>query len=335
MKTIHRATRRGIIASGIAAALSLTLSPAARAAPGGESAWPTRPITIIVPNPAGSATDTLARMVAEGLSTELKQPVVVDDKPGAQGIIGVRAMKARKPDGYTLIISFSGLNSSNPWLFKERKYDYRDDFTHIVPLVRAPLLLVVNADSPYKTLPDLLKVARADAGKVMYGYGQTTSQVMGGAFCHAGGFPAVRGIPYQGQPQALTDLIGGRFDFMFADLSVSLPFVKSGKLRALGISTQTRSDVLPDAPTLEEQGLSGYNLAAWVGLSGPHGMPREIVDRINTVVLQYFDMPATLERVKYLGFSPLRGTPQQFATFVDDEYVRWGRAISDAGIKPQ
>lgn len=326
----HRIRRRMIFALGIMAAwpgASVFAESTARA-------WPSRPLTIIVANPAGSATDTLARIAAEGLSAALKQAVIIDNKPGAQGIIGVQSLKSRQGDDHTLIVSFSGLNSSNPWLFKERKYHYRDDFTHIVPLVRAPSLLLVNADSAWHSLAELLDAARKNPAGLAYAYGQATSQVMGGAFNRAGGFPELRGIPYRGQPQALADLMGGRVDFMFADLSVSQPFVASGKLRALGISTQARSSLMPQVPTLQEQGLPGYDLAAWVGLSGPSGMSPVVVERVNQVVSRYFASAPVRQRIGQLGFTPLEGSPTEFARFVDREYEQWGRAIAAAGIEP-
>lgn len=330
MKNHHRIRRRVLLVLGCMTAW-LGAGAFAESSP---PAWPSRPITIIVANPAGSATDTLARIAAEGLSADLKQPVIIDNKPGAQGIIGVQAFKSRQGDDHTLIVSFSGLNSSNPWLFKEQKYHYRDDFTHIVPLVRAPSLLLVNADAAWHSLAQLLQAARQDPARLAYAYGQATSQVMGGAFNHAGGFPELRGIPYRGQPQALTDLMGGRVDFMFADLSVSQPFVAAGKLRALGISTQARSSLMPQVPTLQEQGLADYDLAAWVGLSGPRGMSPAQVERVNRVVSQYFASAPVRQRIAQLGFTPLEASPQEFGRFVEREYEQWGRAIEAAGIDP-
>lgn len=337
MESAHHTRRRDwLLRSGRGSlglgALLCGLAPASRAA---TEDWPSRPITIVVPNPAGSATDTMARLAADALGAAGRQPVVVDNKPGAQGVIGVQAMKQGKPDGHTLIVSFSGLNSSYPWLAKTPRYHHRDDFTHIVPLVRAPSLLVVRADAPYRTLAELLAAGRADPAKLVYGYGQATSQVMGGAFCHAGGFAAATGVPYRGQPQALTDLVGGRFDFMFADLSVTKPFVDAGKLRALGISTKARADLVPDMPTLAEQGVAGYDLAAWVGLSGPAGMAPGIAARINDTVARHMATPAVRARIRQLGFTPLQGSPAEFSAFAENEYQLWGRAIQAAKIEPE
>lgn len=297
--------------------------------------YPARPMSIIVPNPPGSATDTLARMVADGLNRAWGQSVVVENKPGAQGVIGVQTMKKAVADGHTLIISFSGLNSSGPWLQAQPAYHYKDDFTHIVPLVRAPSLLLVRAESPHVALKDLVQTGLQQPGGITYGYGQATSQVMGGAFAHAADISAAVGIPYRGQPQALADLVGGQFDFMFADLSVAKPFLESGRLRALAISTTERSTLMPEVPTLAEQGIVGYDLAAWVGLSGPAGIPADIVQKINAEVSRAFASEVARRRVLQLGFTSLDSDPGRFADFVDSEYETWGRAIQAAGIEPQ
>ncbi len=300
-----------------------------------EPAWPSRTVKIIVPNPAGSATDTMARIVSEALSAAGSQPVVVENKPGAQGQIGVQAMKQGKPDGHTLIISFSGLNSSNPWLVKNPKYHYRDDFTHIVPLVRAPSLLVVSAESRFRSLADLLAFARTNDTKLTYGYGQATSHVMGAAFSHAGKFQKLTGVAYRGQPPALQDLAGDQFDFMFADLAVTKALLEAGKLRALGISTKSRSELVPNIPTLDEQGIRDYDMAAWIGLSAPSGMSPAIALKINNIVAKHVATPAIRSRIQQLGFTPLRGTPAQFVDFVDKEYQLWGNAIRAARIEAE
>lgn len=326
------AFRRILPLAGISLLLFGTSGPAS--ASSGATPYPAQKITIIVPNPPGSATDTLARIAAEGLQERLGQAVIVDNKPGAQGIIGVQAMKRSAPDGYTLIVSFSAINSSNPWLKKDLPYDYDKDFTHIVPMVRAASLLLVNVDSPYRSVADLIGRAKAAPDQVAYAYGQATSQVMAGAFVHAAGLPSLTGIPYKGQPQALTDLVGKQVDFIFADLSVSKPFVESGRLRALAISTAQRSPMMPDTPTLTEAGLNDYDLAAWVGISGPAGIPAPIADTINRTVRAHFATPAVQEKIQQLGFTPLDADVPAFGAFVRKEYDVWGNAIRASGIEP-
>lgn len=326
------AFRRILPLAGIGLLLFGASGPAS--ASSGATAYPAQKITIIVPNPPGSATDTLARIAAEGLQERLGQAVIVDNKPGAQGIIGVQAMKRSAPDGYTLIVSFSAINSSNPWLKKDLPYDYDKDFTHIVPMVRAASLLLVNVDSPYRSVADLIGRAKSAPDQVAYAYGQATSQVMAGAFVHAAGLASLTGIPYKGQPQALTDLVGKQVDFIFADLSVSKPFVESGRLRALAISTAQRSPMMPDTPTLTEAGLNDYDLAAWVGLSGPAGIPAPIADTINRTVRAHFATPAVQEKIQQLGFTPLNADVPAFGAFVRKEYDVWGNAIRASGIEP-
>ncbi|AHG65381.1 Bug family tripartite tricarboxylate transporter substrate binding protein [Advenella mimigardefordensis] len=297
--------------------------------------YPSRQITIIVPNPPGSATDTLARIAAEGMAKEWGKPVIVDNKPGAQGVIGVQAMKKAAPDGYTLIVSFSGINSSNPWLIKDLPYHYLNDFTHIAPMVRAASLLLVNKDSPYLTTADLIEAAKTDANRVTYGYGQATSQVMGGAFIQNAKLPKLTDIPYKGQPQALTDLVGKQYDFIFADLSVSMPFVESGRLRALAISTKERSSIAPDVPALEEQGLTNFDMAAWVGISGPAGIPRDIVEKLNAQITKDFKKPEVQAKIRQLGFTPIEANVDEFKQFVQRENKIWGDAIQASGIAPR
>lgn len=299
------------------------------------AAYPDRQITIIVPNPPGSATDSLARIAAEGMAEAWGQPVVVENKPGAQGLIGVQAMKRTAPDGYTLVVSFSAINSSNPWLKKDLPYHYLDDFTHIAPMIRAASLLLVDVDSPYKTTDELITAAKARPDAVTYAYGQATSQVMGGAFVQAAQLPQLTSVPYKGQPQALTDLVGGQYDFVFADLSVSKPFVEAGRLRALAISTKERSAIIPDIPTLAEQGLSDYDMAAWVGISGPAGIPLNVSEKINKQIRQHFSTPAVQEQIRQLGFTPLDAGMDEFKQFVENEYKVWGAAIKASGIEPQ
>lgn len=309
----------------------ITHARAAEPAPG----YPEKAITIIVPNPAGSATDTLARLVAEALNAAWRQPVVVENKPGAQGIIGVNALKAAKRDGYTLIVSFSGLNSSNPWLYKNLQYHYQNDFTHIAPLVRAPSLLLVNAGSGYRTMADLMDKIRRDPKSVVYGYGQATSQVMGAAFANSVYAGGIEGVPYKGQPPALTDLVGGQYDFIMADLSVSKPFLDAGKVRALGISTKERSSLMPEVSPISMQGLPEFDLAAWVGISGPAAMPPAVVTKLNREITRFMARPETEARIKTLGFSSLSFTPQEFKAFVESEHANWGKAIRAAAMEPQ
>ena len=307
-------------------------SPAAVAS---RDAYPNRQITIIVPNPPGSATDTLARIAAEGMAKAWGKPVIVENKPGAQGVIGVQAMKKAAPDGYTLIVSFSGINSSNPWLIKDLPYHYLNDFTHIAPMVRAASLLLVNEESAYQSTTDLIEAAKKDANRVAYGFGQATSQVMGGAFIQYAKLPRLTDIPYKGQPQALTDLVGKQYDFIFADLSVSMPFVESRRLRALAISTKERSAIAPDVPTLAEQGLTNFDMAAWVGISGPSGIPADIAEKLNARITEDFKKPEVQEKIRQLGFTPIEANLDEFKQFVQRENKVWGDAIQASGISPR
>jgi tripartite-type tricarboxylate transporter receptor subunit TctC len=298
------------------------------------AAYPEKPISLIVPFPAGSGTDSAGRIFAEGLSKELGQPVIVENKPGANATIAASYVAKAKPDGYTLFVTTNTSHSAAPWLMKNVSYDPVKDFTPIARGGNLPFLLVTTPDKPYKTVQELVEYAKAHPGKVSYATGNSTGIVAGATFGNVEGLDLLH-VPYKGTPQALTDLVGGQVDFMFTDFTSGMPFVKSGRLHAMAVSTAKRSDLVPELPSMEESGVENFDINSWNGYFGPAGMSPDVVKVLNTAINKIVDDPDTKGRLAQLGFDAFSGTPEEFAKFVQDQYELWGQMIKAANIAPQ
>ncbi|TEA78159.1 tripartite tricarboxylate transporter substrate binding protein [Allopusillimonas ginsengisoli] len=298
------------------------------------AAYPERPISLVVPFPAGSGTDSVGRIFAEELSKQLGQPVVVENKPGANATIAAKFVSQAKPDGYTLFVTTNTSHSAAPWLMKDVSYDPVKDFTPIARGGNLPFLLVTNPSRPYKTVQDLVDYAKAHPGDVTYASGNSTGIVAGGTLGVAAGLDLLH-VPYKGTPQALTDLVGGQVDFMFTDVTSGKPFVDNGRLRALAVSTAARSQLLPDLPSMEEAGVPNFDINSWNGYFGPAGMSPDIVATLNTAINKIVADPDVKARLAQLGFDAFSGTPEEFAKFVSDQYQLWGALIKAANIAPQ
>ncbi|GAB1579028.1 Bug family tripartite tricarboxylate transporter substrate binding protein [Bordetella petrii] len=309
------------------------LAALAIAAPA-HAAYPEKPISLVVPFPAGSGTDAVGRIFAAELGDILGQQVVVENKPGANATIAANYVARAKPDGYTLFVTTNTSHSAAPWLMKNVPYDPVKDFTPIARGGNLPFILVVNPQRPYKSVKELIDYARANPGKVTYATGNSTGIVAGGTLARRAGIDILH-VPYKGTPQALTDLVGGQVDFMFTDLASGLPFVQSGQLRALAVSTAERSSIVPDLPSMREAGVEDFDLNSWNGYFGPAGLPPEIVAKLNAAINQIVANPETRKRLAGLGFDAFSGTPESFATFVSEQRDLWGKLIKDAGIQPQ
>lgn len=299
-----------------------------------QAAYPEKPITLVVPFPAGSGTDSVGRIFAEALSKDLGQPIVVENKPGANATIAANYVARAKPDGYTLFVTTNTSHSAAPWLMKDVKYDPIKDFTPIARGGNLPFILVTNPERPFKTVKALIDYAKANPGAVTYATGNSTGIVAGGRLAVATGTDMLH-VPYKGTPQALTDLVSGEVDFMFTDLTSGTPFVNSGRLHAMAVSTAERSALLPDLPSMEEAGVSDFDINSWNGYFGPAGMDPEIVKILNTAINKVVNDPATKARLAELGFDAFSGTPEEFATFVADQYELWGKWIREANLQPQ
>lgn len=299
-----------------------------------QAAYPEKPITLIVPFPAGSGTDAVGRIFAAELGQILGQQVIVENKPGANATIAAQYVARAKPDGYTLFVTTNTSHSAAPFLMKNVPYDPVKDFTPIARGGNLPFLLVANPKQPYTTVKELIDYARKNPGKVTYASGNSTGIVAGGTLAHRAGIDILH-VPYKGTPQALTDLVGGQVNIMFTDLASGLPFVQSDQLRALAVSTAERSSIVPDLPSMREAGVSDFDLNSWNGYFGPAGLPPEIVTKLNAAINQIVNKPDVRKRLADLGFDAFSGTPESFAAFVSEQRDLWGKLIKDAGIQAQ
>ena len=295
-------------------------------------AFPTKPVRVVVPFTAGSATDILARTVGQKLSEQWGQPVVIDNRPGAGGTIGAAIVAKSPGDGYTLLVH-SAAHAYNPAIYANLTYDTVKDFVEIVPLAGQPNVLVVAPSTGIKTVADLVRAAKEKPGALNFasaGNGSGT-HINGEKFKLAAGIDVVH-VPYKGTPEALTDTMAGRVTYFFSPISAALPQVREGKLTALAVSTAKRSSVLPDVPTIAESGLSGFDYNLWVGVFAPAGTPIDLVEKINRDVLGALASPEVKDRLAALGADAMPMAPPEFRKFVQEEIGESGKVIRAAGI---
>ncbi|MDQ0588298.1 Bug family tripartite tricarboxylate transporter substrate binding protein [Variovorax paradoxus] len=298
--------------------------------------YPTKGLRVIVPFPPGGASDALGRMVAQHLSNAWGQPAVVEDRPGAGGNIGAEAGAKAAPDGYTLTLAAAGFMAVNPSVYPKLGYDSAIDFQPVALLVNAPLLLVVNPKIPAQNAREFIELAKRDPGKLTVGNGGTgTAQHLGGvSFALAAGVD-VQHIPYKGSAPATTDLLGGVTDAQFDNLVTLVPFVKSGKLRALGVSSTKRVAALPDVPALGEMALPGFETGTWYGIVVPKNTPKAVVDKINAALLAMLAQPDVKEKLLGMGLEPEGGTPAQFGALIRSEIAKYATIVKSANIKAE
>ncbi|HET6265538.1 MAG TPA: tripartite tricarboxylate transporter substrate binding protein [Usitatibacter sp.] len=304
------------------------------AAEASGQAYPTKPVKIVVAFTAGSATDILARVVAEHLTRTLGQPFIVENKPGAGGSVGTEQVKNAPPDGYTLVAAGSGPFGINPAIYSKLPYDPVRDFELIGNIVLTPQALVVGAQTPYKTLKDFVAAAKAKPGEVAYaslGNGSTSHLTME-AFQSAAGVK-LNHIPFKGSSDAQTQLIGGSVPIMSDTVPGVLAQVKAGKLRALGVAIPQRSPYLPDVPTIAEQGYPGFESVGWIGLAAPAKTPPAILDRLNAELRKMLDDPAVKARLDQLAFTPVGDSRAEFTAFVKSEIAKWTQVAKASGAK--
>lgn len=313
-----------------AAAIAATSLPAAA-----QSAYPDKPVKIIIGFGPGSGTDILARMIAEELRLALGQPFIVDNRPGASAQIAASAAAKSPPDGYTLFLTSNSSHSVNPHMFKKLPYDPIADFTPIGGIAYFPFILAVNASVPARTPQEFVSYARANKGKLNYAYGTPTVQIPAEALNRLEKLEAT-GIPYKSSPGAMTDVIGGQAQFLVVDLASARPHLQSGRLRALAVTTSRRTALAPDLPTIEESlGLRNFDLAAWTGLFGPARMPREITEKLSMTLQQILARPEVRERILASGAEPTPSDIPTFTALVKRQLEVWGAKVADAGIQPE
>ena len=311
--------------------LSLALALAANAIAQG---YPAKPIRLIVPFPPGGGTDISARTIANKLSASVKWIFVVENKPGAGGNLGVEQAVKSPPDGYTLVIGQTSNLAINPALYAKLPYNPLKDLSPVVLLVSAPVVLVVAANSPHKSLGDLLAAAKADPGGVTFaspGNG-TVSHLSGELLQRAAGVKLTH-VPYKGASQALTDTLGGQVQSFLSSVPSALSQIKGGRLRALAVTSAKRAAELPGVPTIGESGYPGFEASTWYGLLAPAGTAPAIIARLNAEVNRVLRTPEVRERLAADGGEALGGSPEQFASFLRVEHAKWGRVVKESGAK--
>ena len=296
--------------------------------------YPNKPIRVVVPFPAGSATDTITRVLAQSVSQAVGQSVVVENKAGADGAIAAAEVAKAAPDGYTLLMATNSPMSAVPAMKKNPPYDPVADFTPITDIGRYTFFIVVHPSVPAKNLDELIEHARANPGKINYATGNTTGIVSSAYFASLAKINLVH-VPYKGEPQALTDLVAGRVQMMFCSSSTSVPQIREGRLRAIVTTLSRRSHLLPEVPTIGEAGMPQFSITSWAGLFGPAKMPREVVERINkefVAAMGRADVQAAMEKQ---AFSLSPSSPDKLAAFVKEQMESYRRILRAAGVEPE
>ncbi len=296
--------------------------------------FPEKGITFIVPFAAGSATDQLARALGQAVTAETKQPVVIDNKPGANAFIGAQAAARAPKDGYTVFITTNTTQAANEHLYKKLPYDPVRDFEPVTLLSKGGQVLVVNNSLPVNNVQDLIKYAKANPGKLSFGSGSSSSRIAGEQFKQMTGAFIVN-IPYRSNPPAVTDLIGGQIHLMFTDMATGMPQVKSGKVKALGVSTAKRVSLAPEIPTIAEAGVPGYENTFWFGAYAPAGTPVVVVNRLNEILTKANKSATVSNFYGSVGFEALTSTPDELRKFQAGESQKWGKIVSAAGIQKE
>ena len=323
----RRAVTMALLAT---AALTVSWSGATRA----EAAYPSRVVKFVVPFAAGSATDTLARVLGEKMSASLGQPVVVDNMPGASGFLAAQNVARAEPDGYTVLIATNTTHAANQSLFKKLPYDPVADFAPVSKLGTITLALVVNPAVPATTVPELIAYAKDHPGEVTFGSGSSSSRIAGEMLKSLAGIDLLN-VPYKSNPQAITDLLGGQISMVFADIATTLPQAEAGKVKALAVSSPERTPLAPDLPTMREAGVAGYDLTAWFAAFAPAGTPAPVVDKLNAAFAAALTDPAATKALLGAGIEPAASTPAELAAFVGTETEKWASIVKSAGIEPE
>ncbi len=327
-KTSHNPSRRHFGLQAAAASLALLGTVPAIA----QTDFPNKPITIVVPFSAGGTTDILARLVGQYLTTELGQPVVVDNKAGAGGNIG-GALAAKAPaDGYTLFMGTVGTHAINAALYKKMPFDHIKDFAPLSRVANVPNLLVAHPAEPYKTVPEMIAYAKAHPGKINFGSpGNGASPHLSGELFKSMAKVNLTHIPYKGSAPAVSDLLGNQISIMFDNMPSVIPHVRSGKLRAIAITTAKRSPELPDVPTIAEAGVPGYEAVSWFGLFAPAATPAPVLAKISAALAKVLANPEVQKKISAQGGETVNETPAQFATFIRAETTKWGKVVKESG----
>ncbi|SFD64908.1 tripartite tricarboxylate transporter substrate binding protein [Paracidovorax konjaci] len=318
--------RLGALLIGCVAAATFATGAAAQAA------WPAKPIRLIVPFPPGGGTDMIARTVAQKLADQNRWNVVVDNRPGAGGNLGVDAAAKSAPDGYTLVMGQTSNLAINPSLYAKLPYDPLKDLVPVALVSSAPIVMAAPANSPYKTFADVVAAAKARPDGITLGYsGNGTVAHLAGELAENAAGIKLRHVPYKGASQAMTDLVGGQIDLYMSAVPTLLGQVRNGKLRAVMITSLKRSDQLPQTPTLAESGYKDFEAASWFGVLAPAGTPAPIVQQLNKAINQALAQPDVAEKLRSEGGDVLGGTPEKFSALLKAEVPRWAKIVKDSG----
>ena len=297
------------------------------------ASYPTKPVQFVVPFAAGSATDQIARAIGQGFSQEAKQPVIVDNKPGASGFIAAQQVAKAAPDGHTVFITTNTTHAANEHLYKKLPYDPVKDFAPVTALGRGGNILIVQPKLPVKSAAELITLAKAQPGRLSFGSGSSASRVSGELFQQMAGVQLLH-VPYKSNPLAVNDLLGGQIDMIFTDTATGLPQVKAGKVRALGVTGPKRSPLAPEVPTIGET-VKGYELTYWFAAYLPAKTPQPIVDRVHALLVKATKSPTAHTFYSTTGTDPFVTTPAELARFQAAESQKWGRVIKAANIEPE
>ena len=304
------------------------------AVPAAAQEYPARAVTVVVPFGPGSATDATARLIANSLQEALGRPFIVENKAGGGGLIAANAVAHATPDGYTLLVTTNSTHSAAPGLFKSVPYDPIKDFTPIARIGSFPSFLGVNPELPIKSMAELVAYAKQNPGKLTYGHGNSTGQIVGEALKHRTGIDMVR-VAYRSVPAGMTDLIAGHIGVMIPDFGNGLPQLQAQKIRALAVLTEARNGRLPDLPTLNETVMPGFDILAWVGMFAPAGLPAPIADKLADALQKILANPDLKARFIVAGAETFYSGPKEFDGYVKSELVKWTTLIKEAGIEPE
>jgi tripartite-type tricarboxylate transporter receptor subunit TctC len=299
-----------------------------------QNTYPTRPIRLIAPFAPGGPSDTLARLMSQKLNESLGQPVIVDNRPAAAGVVGFEMVAKSVPDGYTVLLGSSGGLTMNPSLYAKLPYEPRRDYQPITQIESGPQILVVNPSVAAKSVQELISLAKSKPGQINFASAGTGNRLASELFKAQAALDIVN-VPYKGTSQALADVIGGQVQMMMASAISALPQMKAGKLRGLAVTSTKRAVILPDLPTVAESGLPGYESTSWHGVLVPAGTPSPVVTRLHTESVRALHQPDVKERLSSMGYEVVASTPQQFTAYIAEQRAKYDKLIRQIGIKAE
>jgi tripartite-type tricarboxylate transporter receptor subunit TctC len=322
-------TRAALLVATVGTAGTVTADAHAQA-----PAWPSKPIRFIVPFPPGGPLDITARLLAAPMGATFAQPVLVDNRPGAGGSLGAELAARATADGYTLLMGALSTHAVNPYLYPKTGYDPVRDFTPVTLIANVPNVLVVHPAVNADSVKALVALARTQPGKLAFGSGGTGSGGhLAGELLKSTAKVEMIHVPYKGAAPAVADLIGGQISLMFDNLASALPQIRAGKVRALAVTTATRSSFLPDLPTMQEAGVAGFDISTWFGVFAPAGLPTPVLERLHREIVRVLQLPEVRSRLASFGAEPVGNTPAQFAAFIRAEQPKYARIIRESGAK--